>query len=170
MKCNTNRQQNEKTFVFMIGDSDNGIACKIHLPMRFKKHFDALKISDVPKSSDEFNPNKPITENNAAALKKFSEIVFEMTAEQIDDFTRLCIDRYPTTISDLLLIAAEAAGYKSLHASDYYSLARGFVSYMQMAEPSADVSKTEEDDFEEFGRFIVNRTGGFFFKDSFYYN
>ena len=92
-----------------------------------------------------------------------------MTAEQIDDFTRLCIDRYPTTISDLLLIAAEAAGYKSLHASNYYSLARGFVSYMQMANPTADVCKTEEKDFEEFGRFIVNKTGGFLFKGSFYY-
>ena len=170
MKCNANRQQNEKTFVFMIGDSDNGRACKIHLPMRFKKHFDALKISGVPRSSDDFNLNKPITDNNAAALKKFSEIVFEMTAEQINAFTRSCLKGYPNTISDLLLIAAEAAGYKSLRANDHYSLARGFVSYMQMANPTADVCKTEEKDFEEFGRFIVNRTGGFFFKGRFYYN
>ena len=169
MKCNANRQQNEKTFVFMIGDSDNGRACKIHQPMRFKKHFDALKISDVPKSSDDFNLNKPISDNNAVALKKFSEIVFEMTTEQINTFTRSCLEGYPNTISDLLLIAAEAAGYKSLHASDYYSLARGFVSYMQMADPTADVCKTTEEDFEEFGRFIVNKTGGFLFKGSFYY-
>lgn len=170
MKCNTKRQQNEKTFIFMIGDYDSGKVCKLHLPMRYKKHFDALKISDTPKFSDEYNINKPIKDNNAAALKKFSEIVFEMTAEQIDDFTKFCVERYPTTISDLLLIAAEAAGYNSLHASNYFDLAKGFVNYMQMADPEADVCKIEEKDFEEFGQFIVNKTGGFFVKGVFYYN
>ena len=170
MKCNARKQPTENTFVFMIGDNNTGKVCKLHLPMRFKKHFDALKITDVPKFSDEFNLSKPISDNNATALKKFSEIIFEMSTDQIDDFTNICIERYPTTISDLLLIAAEAAGYKSLHANNYYSLAKGFVSYKQMADPAADVCKTTEEDFEEFGRFIVGRTGGFFFKGRFYYN
>ena len=169
MKCNAKKKENEKTFIFMIGDYDSGKVCKLHLPLRFKRHFDALKISDTPKFSDEYNINKPITYNNAAALKKFSEIVFNMLPEQITDFTRFCIERYPTTLADLLLIAAEAAGYNSLHASNYFDLAKGFVSYMQMADPTADVCKTEEKDFEDFGRYIVNKTSGFFFKDSFYY-
>jgi len=149
MKCNARKQPTENTFVFMIGDNNTGKVCKLHLPMRFKKHFDALKITDVPKFSDEFNLSKPISDNNATALKKFSEIIFEMSTDQIDDFTNICIERYPTTISDLLLIAAEAAGYNSLHASNYFDLAKGFVNYMQMADPEADVCKTEEKDFEE---------------------
>ena len=84
--------------------------------MRFKKHFGALKIFDTPNFSDEFNLNKPISDNNMVALKKFSEIIFEMSAEQINDSTKFCIERYSTTLSKLLLIAAEATGYNSLQA------------------------------------------------------
>ena len=89
MKCNAKKKENEKTFIFMIGDYDSGKVCKLHLSMRFKKHFDALKITDVPKFSDEFNLSKPISDNNATALKKFSEIIFEMSTDQIDDFTNI---------------------------------------------------------------------------------
>lgn len=171
MKCNANRHNKyaEPTLGFHIGDESTGKSCIIHLPIRFKKCFDDLNISTDKKTSDDYNLNKPIKTNNASALQKFSEIVLEFSAEQAEAFTQNALKSYPTTIADLLDIAIEAGEYKYLHAGNYYDLAKGFINYMQMADPSAEICSTPEEDYEAFGKHIVAQTDGFFFKKMFFY-
>ena len=43
------------------------------------------------------------------------------------------------------------------------------ISYTLYAYFEENVELVKQKDFEEFGRYIVNKTSGFFFKDSFYY-
>ena len=45
---------------------------------------------------------------------------------------------------------------------------RGFFSFLLMTG-SKEITDMRDDDFEEFGKYIAEKTGGFFFDNCFYY-
>lgn len=166
MNCRANMT---RTLQFAIKDTESNRSCVIHLPMRFKHFFDDLGITDDPRMASDFNINKPILENNAGCLNKFSEIVFELSDRQMEHFTRLAQKSNPKTFSDLLKIAIDVSdSYNSICANNSYSLGKGFFNFLLMTG-SKEITDMRDDDFEEFGKYIAEKTGGFFFDNCFYY-
>lgn len=163
------RVNTTNTLEFAIRDLESNRSCIIHLPRQFKRFFDDLEITTDPRMASDFNLNKPIRENNASCLNKFSEIVFELTDKQIARFTRLARKSNPQSFSDLLRIAIDVSdSYNSIYANNNYNLGKGFYNFLQMTG-SQEITDMGEDEFEEFGKHIVSRTGGFFFDNCFYY-
>lgn len=166
MKCRTNKTS---TLGFAIKDIESNRSCIIHLPMRFKRFFDDLEITTDPCMASDFNISKPIRENNASCLNKFSEIVFELTDKQLELFTKQAQKSNPQTFADLLKIAIDVSdSYNSICANNSYTLGKGFYNFLQMTG-SQEITDMKEDEFDEFGKYITKRTNGFFFNNCFYY-
>ncbi len=162
--------KNNEVFEFCIGSEETGKVCKIALPMRFKKHFYTLGIKEGHEKRDcDYNLEKPIKENNASALKAFSEVLMNLSAEQITEFQKIARVTEPQTLADLLEICLEVSDYQCLPFGTPKELAKGYILNLKTIDPESVMAKTPEENYKDFGKMIAENNNGFFFKNCFYY-
>lgn len=137
--------KNNETFEFCIGSEETGKVCKITLPMRFKKHIYALGIKEGHEKRDcEYNLKKPIKENNASALKAFSEVLMTLSTDQITEFQKIAKVTQPKSLADLSEISLEVSDYQCLPFGTPEELARGYILNLKSIDPDSVIAKTPE--------------------------
>lgn len=162
--------KNNEVFEFCIGNEETGKMCKITLPMRFKKHIYALGIKEGHEKRDrDYNLEKPIKENNASALKTFSEVLMTLSTDQICEFQKIARMTQPESLADLLEISLEVSDYQCLPFGTPEELARGYILNLKTIDPDSVIVKTPEENYKDFGKMLQENNNGFFFRNLFYY-
>lgn len=161
--------KNNEVFEFFIGNEETGTMCKIALPMRFKKHIYALGITETSEKRDTDFAEKPIKENNSAALKAFSEVLMHLSTEQITEFQKIARVTEPQTLADLLEICLEVSDYQCLPFGTPEELAKAYILSLRAVDADSAIVKTPEENYKDFGKMLAENNNGFFFRNCFYY-
>ena len=167
MTANTNRgiDTPENTFTAVISDHTNKRQCSVTLPGRFRPLFEGLKERIV--NGDAAND----AENGLPALQQLSKLFFGFTEKRAERFTARCMDakQPPQTLGDLIAAALAACDYRKIPAIDSpYLLAVLWVRWRKHKCPEEIIDLTE-DDYPDFGSFLIERYDGIFFRGDFYY-
>ena len=167
MTANTNWDTDapENTFTATITDHTNKRQCSVTLPGRFRPLFNELKerIATGDAATD--------AENGLPALQQLSKLFFGFTEKRAKHFTELCMntEQPPQTLGDLIAAALAACNYRKIPAIDSpYLLAVLWVRWREHKCPEEIIDLTEEE-YPEFGEFLVERYDGIFFRGDFYY-